>query len=99
MSTLKANIIDSHSTSTEFKETITANGDSQWLDTYGVIKANRDTIAESITIPSGTNGLSSGPVTIADGHTITVNGEWQSYDKNSCQYNTFTNRSYIRNLS
>ena len=46
------------------------------LDTYGVIKANRDTIAESITIPSGTNGLSSGPVTIADGHTITVNGEW-----------------------
>ena len=57
MSTLKANIIDSHSNSTEFKETITANGDSQWLDTYGVIKANRDTIAESITIPSGTNGL------------------------------------------
>ena len=46
------------------------------LDTYGVIKANRDTIAESITIPSGTNGLSSGPITIADGHTITVNGEW-----------------------
>ena len=54
MSTLRANIIDSHSTSTEFKETITANGDNQWLDTYGVIKANRDTIAESITIPSGT---------------------------------------------
>ena len=52
MSTLRANIIDSHSTSTEFKETITANGDNQWLDTYGVIKANRDTIAESITIPS-----------------------------------------------
>ena len=76
MSTLRANIIDSHSTSPEFKETITANGDSQWLDTYGVIKANRDTIAESITIPSGTNGLSSGPVTIADGHTITVRGEW-----------------------
>ena len=68
-------MIDSHSTSTEFKETITANGDSQWLDTYGVIKANRDTIAESITIEtSGTNGLSSAPVTIADGHTITVNG-------------------------
>ena len=32
MSTLKANIIDS-AVSTEFKETITANGDSQWLDT------------------------------------------------------------------
>ena len=75
MSTLKANIIDS-SVSTEFKKSITANGAAQWLDTFGVIKANRDTIAESITIPSGTNGLSSGPVTIADGYTITVNGEW-----------------------
>ena len=76
MSTLRANIIDSHSTSPEFKETITANGDNQWLDTYGVIKANRDTIAESITIPEGTNGLSSGPVTIADGYEITVRGDW-----------------------
>ena len=60
----------------DFKDQISANGAKQWLDTYGVIKANRDTIAESITIPSGTNGLSSGPVTIANGHTITVNGEW-----------------------
>ena len=76
MSTLKANIIESHSTSTEFKETITANGDSQWLDTYGVIKANRDTIAENVTIPDGTNGLSSGQVTIADGYEITVRGDW-----------------------
>ena len=76
MSTLKANIIDSHSSSTEFKETITANGDNQWLDTYGVIKANRDTIAEDVTIPEGTNGLSSGPVTIADGYEITVRGDW-----------------------
>ena len=75
MSTLKANIIDS-AVATEFKTAITANGDNQWLDTHGVIKANRDTIAESITIPSGTNGLSSGPITIADGHTITVRGEW-----------------------
>ena len=76
MSKLIVNNIDSRSTSTEFKDIITANHKKQWLDTYGVIKANRDTIAESITIPSGTNGLSSGPVTIADGHTITVNGEW-----------------------
>ena len=75
MSTLKANIIDS-AVATEFKTAITANGDNQWLDAHGVIKANRDTIAEDITIPNGTNGLSSGPVTIADGHTITVNGEW-----------------------
>ena len=63
-------------TSVTFHDTITANGKKQWLDRFGIIKANRDTIAESITIPSGTNGLSSGPITIADGHTITVNGEW-----------------------
>ena len=75
MSTLKANIIDS-SVSTEFKKSITANGAAQWLDTFGVIKANRNTISEDVTIPSDSNGLSSGPITIADGNTITVNGEW-----------------------
>ena len=57
MSTLRANIIDS-AVNTEFKDTITANGDKQWVDTYGVIKTNRATIAESVTIPTGTNGLS-----------------------------------------
>ncbi len=59
MSTIKANIIDSSSATTEFKETITANGDKQWVDSYGVIKTNRTTIAENVTIPAGTNGLSS----------------------------------------
>jgi len=76
MSTIKANIIDSTTTSTDFKEKISATGDSQWLDTYGVIKTNRDTIAEDVVIPLGTNGLSSGPVTISGGNTVTVNGEW-----------------------
>jgi hypothetical protein len=76
MSTLKANIIDSTTSSTEFKETITANGDKQWVDTYGVIKTNRTTIAEDVTIPAGTNGLSAGPITIADGFTVTQLGEW-----------------------
>tara|TARA_B100001250_G_C19783672_1_gene783066 strand:- start:654 stop:893 length:240 start_codon:yes stop_codon:yes gene_type:complete len=76
MSTIKANIIDSTTTSTDFKEKISTNGDPQWLDTYGVIKTNRDTIAEDITIPLGTNGLSSGPVTISGGYTVTVRGEW-----------------------
>ena len=76
MSTIKANIIDSTTPSTEFKDTITANGDKQWVDSYGVIKTNRTTISEDVTIPADTNGLSSGPITIADGKTITVNGEW-----------------------
>ena len=76
MSTLKANIIDSTSTSTEFKETITANGDKQWVDSYGVIKTNRESISENITVPSGTNGFSSGPITIQVGSEVTVEGEW-----------------------
>jgi hypothetical protein len=76
MSTLKANIIDSSTTSTEFKDKITANGDNQWVDTYGVIKTNRDEIAENVTIPVGTNGLSSGPITVTQGFTVDVQGEW-----------------------
>ena len=76
MTKLIVNNIDSRSTSTEFKDIITANHSKQWLDTYGVIKTNRATINESVTIPSGTNGLSTGPVSISSGNTVTVNGEW-----------------------
>ena len=76
MSTIKANIIDSTTPSTEFKDTITANGDKQWVDSYGVIKTNRTTISEDVTIPADTNGLSSGPIVIAEGSEVTVNGEW-----------------------
>ena len=75
MSTLRANVIDS-AVSTEFKDTITANGDKQWVDSYGVIKTNRATIDEDVTIPVGTNGLSTGVVSISSGQTVTVNGEW-----------------------
>ena len=75
MSTLRANITDSAVT-TEFKDTITANGDKQWVDSYGVIKTNRSTIDEDVTIPAGTNGLSTGVVSISSGQTVTVNGEW-----------------------
>jgi len=76
MSTLKANIIDSTTSTTDFKKSIAANGDKQWVDSYGVIKTNRTTIAEDVTIPADTNGLSAGPITIADGFTVTQLGEW-----------------------
>ena len=76
MSTLRANIIDSTST-TEFKDTITANGDKQWVDSYGVIKGFKNTIDENITIPSGTNGISAGTTKISSGYTVTVQGEWR----------------------
>ena len=48
MSKLIVNNIDSRSTSTEFKDIITANHKKQWLDTYGVIKAFKNTIDENI---------------------------------------------------
>ena len=76
MSTIKANIIDSSTPTTEFKDPVAANGDKQWLDSYGIIKSHRATISENITIPSDTNGLSAGPITVANGNTVDVQGEW-----------------------
>ena len=49
-----------------------ATGDNQWLDTYGVFKSNRNTIAENITIPANVNSMSSGPLTINTGNTVTI---------------------------
>ena len=77
MSKLIVNNIDSRSTSTEFKDIITANHKKQWLDTYGVIKAFKNTIDENVTIPSGTNGGSAGTITITSGYVVTVQGEWR----------------------
>ena len=76
MSTLKANIIDS-AVSTEFKKSITANGASQWLDRFGIIKANSTEIDENVTIPSGTNGLSVGTIRVGAGYSVTVQGNWR----------------------
>ena len=55
-----------------------ADGDKQWIDRYGVIKRNRNSIGESTSINSGDNCLSSGPVTINNGVTVTINsgGYW-----------------------
>ena len=77
MTKLIVNSIDSRSTSTEFKDIITANHSKQWLDTYGVIKAFKNTIDDNVTIPSGTNGVSACAITISSGNTVTVKGEWR----------------------
>jgi hypothetical protein len=70
--------VRSQSTGTvEFKDIISANGASQWLDTYGVIKANKNTIDENVTIPAGTNGVTAGTVTVSAGKTVTVRGDWR----------------------
>ena len=46
------------------------------LGTAHIIRTNAQTISEDITIPSTTNGVSGGPITIADTKTVTVNGNW-----------------------
>lgn len=55
-----------------------ANGDRQYLDSFGVFKANRNTVSESVTVPSNTNCMSTGPITINSGTIITIqsNAAW-----------------------
>ena len=64
-------------TSVTFYDTITANGNKQWLDRFGIIKANSNQILSNATIPSGTNALSVGKLTVGDGCTVTVRGDWR----------------------
>ena len=64
-------------TSVTFHDTITANGKKQWLDRFGIIKANNTEIDENVTIPSGTNGLSVGTIRVGTGYSVTVQGNWR----------------------
>ena len=50
--------------------------DAPFLGTNSVIRTNAQNIAENITIDSATNAMSSGPLTIDSGFTITLNGNW-----------------------
>ena len=60
----------------DFVDPISANGASQWVDKYGIIKTNKNTIDESVTIPLGTNGITAGTVAVGAGYTVTVQGVW-----------------------
>jgi len=55
-----------------------ANGEKQWLDKWGVFKANRNFVQENVTIPANTNCVTAGPITINNGVTVTINsgGNW-----------------------
>ena len=60
-----------------FSDPISVNESKQWVDSYGIIKtSSKTTLDENVTIPSGTNGLSNGAITIKPGKAVTVNGEW-----------------------
>ncbi len=55
-----------------------AGGDKLWIDSYGVFRRNRNSVAENISVNNGDNCMSAGPITINNGVTITVNngGSW-----------------------
>ncbi len=76
MTKLIVNNVDSYTTNTDFLDPISANYSHQWLDKFGIIKTNKPTV-ETVTIPSGTNGISAGPITVSPGSTVRVNGEWR----------------------
>ena len=46
------------------------------LGTASFIRTNANTISENITIPANTNGMSAGPITIANNKTVTIAGTW-----------------------
>ena len=46
-----------------------------FLGNNSIIRTNGNSITADITIPSGTNGLSAGPITVSS-DTVTVNGVW-----------------------
>ena len=64
-------------TSVTFHDTITENGKKQWLDHFGIIKANSENIDENVIIPSGTNGLSVGTIRVGAGYSVTIRGNWR----------------------
>ena len=49
-----------------------ANADPQYIDTYGVFKTNRNSVNENITVPSATNAMSAGPLTINNGVVVVI---------------------------
>tara|TARA_R110000782_G_scaffold131485_1_gene223291 strand:+ start:1022 stop:1507 length:486 start_codon:yes stop_codon:yes gene_type:complete len=58
------------------KAEIDARAGGPSLGSDSIIRTNTNTINEDITIPVNTNGMTAGPVTIADGYTVTVEGTW-----------------------
>ena len=52
-------------------------GEKQWLDRFGVIKANSSQLLSNSTIAANTNGVTVGTVRVGNGCTITVRGDWR----------------------
>jgi hypothetical protein len=65
---------DGSVTAAKINSSVALGGPS--LGAASIIRTNALTISENITIPATSNGMSAGPITIADGYTVTVTGTW-----------------------
>ena len=65
---------DGSVTAAKINSSVALGGPS--LGAASIIRTNALPISENITIPATSNGMSAGPITIADGYTVTVNGTW-----------------------
>ena len=63
-------IADDAITAAKIADAVALGGPS--LGTDSIIRTNAQTISENITIPSTSNGMSAGPITIASSYTVTV---------------------------
>ena len=65
---------DGSVTAAQISSSVALGGPS--LGTASIIRTNANTISENITIPANTNGMSAGPITIANNKTVTIAGTW-----------------------
>jgi len=65
---------DGSVTAAKINSSVALGGPS--LGAASIIRTNANTINENITIPANTNGMSAGPITIANGKTVILNGTW-----------------------
>ena len=72
------NIEGSTYTSGQNTSVMYANGDKQYLDTYGMVQRHRRVLNQSITISGSDNAASYGPIEIQSGTTVTIGsgGTW-----------------------
>ena len=67
-----AKIADDAVTAAKIHDDVALGGPS--LGTSSVMRTNANSISENITVPINTNAMSVGPMTLAVGNTITING-------------------------
>ena len=69
--------ITAHGSAVDFKDIVSANNAKQWLDSHGIVKANKNTIDDDVTIPADKSAFTAGTVKVSTGKTVTINGVWR----------------------